>query len=264
MTHASDESHLGTLMPRQDGTSFAHTRWRTADWWRQSARASARFAPQTPIRPKVEVHYRQPWSRRLALATKRCMDVGVASSLMLLLAPGLLIIAAAIKASSPGPIFFRQKRYGFSGRTFEIWKFRTMFVETADRSGVTQTRSDDPRVTSIGKLLRRSSLDELPQLWNVIRGDMSLVGPRPHVPGMQAGGLLYEELVPYYFERTAMRAGITGLAQVNGLRGSTVDPVRAKARIDHDLEYIRNWSLGLDIRILWATARQEFITGSGD
>jgi lipopolysaccharide/colanic/teichoic acid biosynthesis glycosyltransferase len=250
-------------------TFHSPRRWRKDggfSWgaWTYQGRATARFTPSARIQPKVRAADEHAWDRRLELASKRCFDVIVASALGLLFAPGLLVIAAAIKASSPGPIIFRQERYGLSGRTFEIWKFRTMFVEASDPSGTTQTREGDPRVTPVGRLLRRSSLDELPQLWNVIRGDMSLVGPRPHVPGMLAGGKLYEELVPYYFERHRMRVGITGLAQVNGLRGSTLDPARAKARVDQDLEYIRNWSLTLDLRILWATFRQEFLTGNGD
>jgi lipopolysaccharide/colanic/teichoic acid biosynthesis glycosyltransferase len=197
------------------------------------------------------------------LKLKRCFDVATASLLLILLAPGLLAIALAIKLTSHGPVFFRQSRYGTNSRDFEILKFRTMFIDASDPSGVTQTQRGDPRVTPLGRWLRQSSLDELPQLWNVIRGDMSLVGPRPHVPGMLAGGVLYEELVPYYFERHAMRTGITGLAQVNGLRGSTLDPAVAKARIDQDLEYVRHWSFGLDIKILWETFRREFLTGRG-
>jgi len=197
------------------------------------------------------------------LKLKRCFDVFVASLLLVFLAPGLFAIALAIKLTSPGPVLFRQSRYGINGRCFEIIKFRTMFIDASDPSGVVQTQRGDPRVTPLGRWLRQSSLDELPQLWNVVRGDMSLVGPRPHVPGMLAGGVLYEELVPYYFERHVMRTGITGLAQVNGLRGSTLDPAVAKARIDQDLEYIRHWSFALDIRILWETFRREFLTGRG-
>jgi lipopolysaccharide/colanic/teichoic acid biosynthesis glycosyltransferase len=196
--------------------------------------------------------------------TKRWFDVSIAVALLVLLLPGLMLIAAVIKATSRGPVLFRQKRYGLDNRQFEILKFRTMFSNASDFTGVVQTRRQDPRVTPIGRLLRRSSLDELPQLWNVIRGDMSLVGPRPHVPGMLAGGMLYEELVPYYFQRHRMRVGITGLAQVSGLRGSTVDPVLARARIDKDLEYIEHWSFALDIRILWLTVCREFLTGSAD
>jgi len=197
------------------------------------------------------------------LACKRCFDVVVASFVLLLLGPGILIIAVAIKVTSPGPVLFRQKRYGLNSETFEIYKFRTMHVDAGDQSGVRQTQDGDPRITSLGRVLRRSSLDELPQLWNVLKGDMSLVGPRPHVPGMLGGGVLYEELVPYYFDRHRMRVGITGLAQVNGLRGSTQDPFVARARVDQDIHYIRHWSLVLDIRILVVTARREFLSGSG-
>src|SRR5262249_12384799 len=133
---------------------------------------------------------------RRALAAKRCFDVLVASLLLTFLSPGFLLIALAIKATSRGPVFFRQRRYGLDSRTFEILKFRTMYTRAADPSGVRQTRAGDPRVTRVGYWLRKSSLDELPQLWNVIRGHMALVGPRPHVPGMLAGGRLSEELVP--------------------------------------------------------------------
>jgi polysaccharide biosynthesis protein PslA len=221
----------------------------------------------TPNQPVWREHQepRASWldDRRNPLA-KRWFDVSVAAVLLLLLLPGLILIAAAIKATSRGPVLFRQKRYGLGNHQFEILKFRTMFSNASDLSGVAQTRTQDPRVTPIGRLLRRSSLDELPQLWNVIRGDMSLVGPRPHVPGMLASGVLYEELVPYYFERHRMRVGITGLAQVSGLRGSTVDPGVARARIDKDLEYIEHWSLALDIQIIWLTVRREFLTGSAD
>jgi polysaccharide biosynthesis protein PslA len=172
-------------------------------------------------------------------------------------------IAAAIKLTSPGPVFFSQYRYGHRNRRFRIFKFRTMHTRLTDRSGVRQTTADDPRVTWVGRLLRKTSLDELPQLINVVTGDMSLVGPRPHVPGMQAASVVYEDLVPYYFQRHAIRPGITGLAQVNGCRGSTAIAAAAVSRVNYDLEYIENWSLWLDIKILWRTVRHEFFSGNG-
>ena len=201
---------------------------------------------------------------KLLLRTKRTVDVLGASFGLLILAPLLVGIAVAIKATSPGPIFFRQKRYGFHNRRFWIYKFRTMHTHLGDQKGTRQTTTDDPRVTSIGRILRKSSLDELPQLINVLKGDMSLVGPRPHVPGMLAGGMLYEELTPYYFQRHHMRPGITGLAQVSGYRGGTTVPLSAIERLDRDLQYIETWSLGLDTRILVRTVIREFISGSGD
>jgi lipopolysaccharide/colanic/teichoic acid biosynthesis glycosyltransferase len=196
-------------------------------------------------------------------ALKRSVDVAGASLLILAASPLLIGIAAAIRLSSPGPILFKQQRYGLNAELFEIYKFRTMSVDEEDRSGVAQTRKNDPRVTSVGKALRRLNLDELPQLFNVLRGDMSLVGPRPHVPGMRAGGLLYEHLVPNYHLRHRMRPGMTGLAQINRLRGSTSDAKFAKARIEYDIAYTSNWSLVLDLRILWLTFKTEVLRGSG-
>jgi lipopolysaccharide/colanic/teichoic acid biosynthesis glycosyltransferase len=139
-----------------------------------------------------------------------------------------------------------------------------MYADLGDERGTRQTVSADPRVTPIGRLLRKTSLDELPQLINVLKGDMSLVGPRPHVPGMLAGGLPYEHLLPYYFQRHAMRPGITGLAQVNGFRGSTSAPASAIERLDCDLRYIQSWSLALDVSILARTIVREFLSGSGE
>ena len=200
----------------------------------------------------------------MLLRTKRTIDVLGASFGLLILAPLLIGIAIAIKATSTGPIFFRQKRYGFHNRRFWIYKFRTMHIHLGDQKGTRQTTTDDPRVTPLGRILRKSSLDELPQLINVLKGDMSLVGPRPHVPGMLAGGILYEELTPYYFQRHHMRPGITGLAQVSGYRGGTTVPLSAIERLDRDLQYIETWSLWLDARILVRTVIREFISGSGD
>jgi lipopolysaccharide/colanic/teichoic acid biosynthesis glycosyltransferase len=198
------------------------------------------------------------------LRAKRSVDVLGATFGLLLLAPLLVGIAIAIKLTSRGPIFFRQKRYGYHNRHFSIYKFRTMYTHLSDYRGTRQTTPGDSRVTPLGRILRKSSLDELPQLINVLNGHMSLVGPRPHVPGMLAGGLLYEELTPYYFQRHNMRPGITGLAQVSGYRGDTSVPISAIERLDHDLRYIERWSLWLDFSIITRTLIREVVAGSGD
>jgi exopolysaccharide biosynthesis polyprenyl glycosylphosphotransferase len=197
------------------------------------------------------------------LGLKRAFDLVAASSALLFFAPLFLFVAVAIKCTSPGPALFSQPRYGYRNRRFHIYKFRTMYAHLGDRSGTQQAMEGDSRVTPIGRFLRNTSLDELPQLLNVIRGDMSLVGPRPHVPGMLSAGFLYEDLVPYYFQRHIVRPGITGLAQVHGCRGSTRQADEAIARVDYDLEYIETWSLWLDIKIMLRTVRQEFLSGTG-
>jgi lipopolysaccharide/colanic/teichoic acid biosynthesis glycosyltransferase len=198
------------------------------------------------------------------LAAKRGLDIVGAACGLLLFAPLLFGIAIAIKATSPGPVFFRQKRYGYHNRRFWVLKFRTMYAHLGDERGTQQTTTGDKRITPVGRILRKSSLDELPQLINVLKGDMSLVGPRPHVPGMLAGGMLYEQLTPYYFQRHIMRPGVTGLAQVMGYRGSTSVAISAIERLDYDLRYIATWSLLLDIKIIVRTALREFFAGSGD
>ena len=194
---------------------------------------------------------------------KRLFDLVVACAAVLFLAPLLIAIAIGIKVTSSGPVLFHQYRYGYRNRAFKIYKFRSMRTDAGDNSGIKQTVQGDARVTRIGKLLRRTSLDEIPQLFNVIKGDMSLVGPRPHVPGMLAAELPYEHLVPYYFQRHTARPGITGLAQVSGCRGSTVEANRAISRIDYDLVYIESWSLRMDVMIMVRTIRREFLSGSG-
>jgi polysaccharide biosynthesis protein PslA len=194
---------------------------------------------------------------------KRLFDVVMAGGALMFLASLLLAIAVAIKLTSPGPVLFFQYRYGYRNRRFKIYKFRSMRVDVSDATGVKQTVAGDKRVTWIGRILRKTSLDEIPQLINVLKGDMSLVGPRPHVPGMLAANFLYEDLVPYYFQRHSARPGITGLAQINGCRGSTVEAGRAISRIDYDLDYIAKWSLRLDVTIILRTIRSEFLSGSG-
>jgi len=199
-----------------------------------------------------------------ASVMKRVLDISLAGLGLLALMPLLVIVAILIKIESPGPVFFRQKREGLHGKLFSVYKFRSMRSELGDASGVAQTVSGDPRVTPIGRFLRRTSIDELPQLINVLLGDMSLVGPRPHVPGMLAGGMRYRDLVSYYDERHRVRPGITGWAQVNGLRGSTTERSTAIARVDYDLAYIDNWSLGLDLKIIFLTVWRELTRGTGD
>jgi len=202
--------------------------------------------------------------RPVRLAAKRVFDLAFASAAVVFLAPLLSAVAVAVKLTSPGPVLFVQDREGLNGRKFRALKFRSMRSNNCDASGIAQTAKNDVRVTSLGRFLRKSSIDELPQLFNVLRGDMSLVGPRPHVAGMQAGGVSYRELVPYYDARLAMRPGITGWAQANGLRGSTTDAGVAIARVDHDIAYIQNFTIWLDLKIMVMTVVHEFLGGSGE
>lgn len=202
-------------------------------------------------------------SRSAQLAMKRVFDVVMASFALIALFPLLAIVAVCIMATSRGPVLFKQQREGLNGKPFQALKFRSMRTEQCDTSGVAQTMKDDPRVTAIGKFIRKTSIDELPQLLNVLRGDMSLVGPRPHVAGMIAADVPYRDLVPYYEARLVMRPGITGWAQANGFRGMTVDTRSSIGRIDHDIAYVQNFSLGLDLKIIIKTVANEFLTGSG-
>jgi exopolysaccharide biosynthesis polyprenyl glycosylphosphotransferase len=201
--------------------------------------------------------------RRWQMAAKRVMDVVLAGLALVALMPLFAIVALLIKLSSKGPVLFRQEREGIDGKPFDVFKFRSMRVEDCDFSGVLQTSKDDPRCTPIGRFIRRTSVDELPQLFNVLRGDMSLVGPRPHVAGMLAAGVPYRTLVPFYDARLSMRPGLTGWAQANGLRGSTVSVTASRARIEHDVAYVQNFSLWLDIKIILMTIRTEFFGGTG-
>jgi lipopolysaccharide/colanic/teichoic acid biosynthesis glycosyltransferase len=173
--------------------------------------------------------------------------------------PVLVLIAAGIKLSSRGPILFRQVREGYCGRKFRILKFRTMHVRVENTRSLALTAKDDPRVFRFGALLRRTSLDELPQLLNVLAGDMWLIGPRPHSPLATASGRLYSELVVRYAARHRIKPGITGWAQVNGWRGPTETVEQIKQRVAHDIFYIDNWSPLLDFRILLRTMTHGFV-----
>jgi putative colanic acid biosynthesis UDP-glucose lipid carrier transferase len=182
---------------------------------------------------------------------KRGFDLVLAASALVLLAPLLVLIALAIRLTSPGPILFCQDRYGLDGRRFKINKFRTMTVlEAGDRAGLVQASRHDARVTPLGRLLRRWSLDELPQLFNVLEGSMSLVGPRPHAVDHNEQ---YRKLIPGYMQRHLFKPGISGLAQVEGLRGETATLEAMARRVEMDLLYQRNWSLALDFKILLLT-----------
>lgn len=182
---------------------------------------------------------------------KRALDITAALSLILMLLPLLLLVALLVRATSPGPVLFRQKRCGKGGKPFEIYKFRSMYV-VPDKQVAQATRAD-PRVTSVGRFIRRSSIDELPQLFNVLQGHMSLIGPRPHA---MAHDTFYGERIPHYSARFVARPGLSGLAQVSGARGGTPQLTDMERRIDLDLDYIRSASLALDLRILAATVRE--------
>lgn len=181
---------------------------------------------------------------------KNVEDRLLASLALLAAAPLLLLVAIAIKIDSPGPIFFRQQRKGWNGDIFWIWKFRSMVVHEPPAGVVKQAQINDPRVTRIGAFIRRTSLDELPQLFNVLQGDMSLVGPRPHAIQHDAE---YSDRISDYFARHKIKPGITGLAQVRGFRGETKDLDQMIQRVESDIEYINNWSLWLDFVILLRT-----------
>ena len=189
----------------------------------------------------------QPASSRV----KRCLDIAGSLFGLVLFLPFLALIALAIRLESPGPIIFRQRRGGLHGRPFTIYKFRTMRT-LDDGDTIQQASAGDPRVTPLGALLRRTSVDELPQLVNVLRGDMSLVGPRPHA---LAHDRFYGPLIPQYAERLRTRPGLTGLAQVAGLRGETRELNEMAERVKHDVRYIEEWSFVLDLQLIAGTAR---------
>ncbi len=193
---------------------------------------------------------------------KWSFDKIVATVALILLAPVMAAIAIAIKLDSKGPVFFRQKRHGFNNELIEVWKFRSMFTAVCDPSARTLVSRNDTRVTAVGRFIRRTSLDELPQLFNVMTGELSLVGPRPHALEAKAADRLYDEVVDGYFARHKVKPGITGWAQINGWRGETDTPEKIEKRVEHDLYYIENWSLLLDIYILTQTPGSLFKTHS--
>ncbi len=188
---------------------------------------------------------------------KTLFDLVLTVILLFALAVPLLCIALLIKIDSKGPVFFRQPRLGLHNQLFNIWKFRTMHQAASDIHGSKLTVRNDPRITRIGAVLRKWSIDEVPQIFNVLTGEMSLVGPRPHALQAGVGDQLYSQVVPGYHRRHCVKPGITGWAQVNGWRGETTTAVQIEQRVAHDMEYIENWSVWLDIKILLLTVRNE-------
>ncbi len=202
-------------------------------------------------------------SLRIQLVAKRAIDIGVSLTALVLLLPAMLAVALAIRLDSRGPVLFTQMRWGKDRRRFRVYKFRSMRTDLGDERGIAQTVRNDPRITRVGALIRKANIDELPQLLNVLRGDMSLVGPRCHAIDMLAAGIPYEVLVSDYHRRHSMRPGMTGLAQMRGLRGPTDRPGKARARIACDLHYIDNFSIWFDLRIMFGTLLAELRGGEG-
>jgi len=188
-------------------------------------------------------------SKAATSKAKRALDLAVALVALLLLSPVFVLIAVAVKLSSPGPVLFKQKRSGLNGIPFEIYKFRSMKVHS-EEGIVTQAKKKDDRITRIGRFIRRTSLDELPQFINVLKGEMSVVGPRPHALEHDE---YYSQHIENYMQRHAVNPGLTGWAQINGSRGETETINKMACRIDYDLWYVRNWTPALDIKIVFMT-----------
>ena len=193
-----------------------------------------------------------PLTNTVNRVIKRLIDIVGSIVALILFSPIMLIVAILVKKSSPGPIFFAQERIGLGNKPFKMYKFRSMGVQDPKKEAKEWTTKNDARVTPVGRVIRKTSLDELPQFWNVLKGDMSLIGPRPERPLFVEK---FKEEIPRYMIKHQVRPGITGWAQVNGFRGDT----SIRSRIEHDLYYIENWSLGLDIKILFLTFFKGFV-----
>ncbi|MDX2308534.1 MAG: undecaprenyl-phosphate glucose phosphotransferase [Hyphomicrobium sp.] len=187
------------------------------------------------------------------VVSKWLFDKAFALAALVALAPVMAAVALAVRLDSRGPIFFRQKRYGFNNEMIEVLKFRSMYVDRCDAAAAKLVTKDDPRVTPVGRFIRKTSLDELPQLLNVLTGQLSLVGPRPHAVAAKAEDRLYQDVVDGYFARHKVKPGITGWAQIHGWRGETDTREKIEKRVEHDLYYIENWSVLLDLYILFRT-----------
>lgn len=220
----------------------------------QNRVGEARFAQS--LRASLE-------AKSQVLRLKRMLDVVGALIGLIVLSPLLIGVAIAIRLTTPGPALFRQWRYGLRNVPFEVYKFRTFYADRSDQTGVKQTVANDNRVTPLGRVLRRTNIDELPQLINILLGQMSLVGPRPHAMGMLADGVVYEKLISAYPLRHLVTPGLTGLAQVRGFRGPTTGRFAARGRLLNDLIYAQRLSVLLDVRIILTTVVQELRRASG-
>ncbi len=216
--------------------------------------------PVQPIGPMTFTVLQRKPLRAWEMFCKQCFDDVLCVILLIPLSVVLLATAIAIKLDSPGPILFRQPRRGFNNRLFTVYKFRSMYADQADILAARQTSRDDPRVTRVGKWLRRLSIDELPQIFNVLRGEMSLVGPRPHAPQTRIEGELLDDVIVNYVMRYKVKPGITGWAQVNGARGQLVRSEDLRKRVSYDLEYIQRWSIAFDLKIMVLTALREMFS----
>jgi Undecaprenyl-phosphate glucose phosphotransferase len=195
--------------------------------------------------PVINIRY-VPLTNTLNMVAKRTVDIVGSLLGLIILSPLLLFLAILVKASSPGPVIFKQERVGLHGRHFNMYKFRSMRVQSEAEEKKGWTVKDDPRVTPVGRFMRKTSLDELPQLWNILKGDMSIVGPRPERPQYVEK---FREEIPRYMIKHQVRPGLTGWAQVNGYRGDT----SIRRRIECDIYYIENWSMAFDIKIMFMT-----------
>ena len=184
---------------------------------------------------------------------KRIFDLTIGTAALIALTPVMIATAIAIKLDSKGPVFFRQKRFGFNNEVIDVWKFRSMYTEQCDFAAKAMVTKGDPRVTKVGRFIRKASIDELPQLFNVLKGELALVGPRPHAVNAQTENRMWDQVVDGYFARHKVKPGVTGWAQINGWRGEIDTPEKIRKRVEHDIFYIENWSVLFDLKILLLT-----------
>lgn len=261
------QARLGGAMFEDASKANVAVRPRVRGFMFWQSQPSVTYAPQSGLMLKlangVPAPVRLGLAVRLQLAVKRLFDIGFSAAVLVLLFPLIIGIALGVRLTSPGPVLFRHMRVGQHGKPIAVLKFRSMYIEHCNEQSCDQVRAQDARVTPLGSFLRSTSLDELPQFLNVLKGDMAVVGPRPHAFGMRVQGIPYERLVAQYDCRQAVKPGISGWAQVNGLRGPADEASHAIARVQHDLAYIQNFSLLLDLWIILLTIRREFIFRTG-